>query len=414
MSRDETPQQTERRWLGWPSALLSLAYVFACYLGMGTPEGDEWWQPSGFLHRANWLGELNSDPFTGADIVALALPPTLLCVGVFAGTRSVLARTIAIAAMTCSALLGFYGLHAFGLWDLFGWQGTLALLATGLVVAITLTTPLIVGSVLRAPTAPRIGLLVALPLVAIATMRHATGSDPQLRLELSPWPAASIFGLDIVGYTLAGGYLALGIALAGGRARPALLALIGALAFAGWVVVQFGLQAPWLWLSLLFALVLGIVHWRLDADRRAAVVRSLLVGGTLLATTVFTGRALATGDHAHSRYVLAPRVIAALERHLAREQVYPDALEDLVAGGDLATVPSPRIGFAALYALGLLDSPAFDYQGLGSSYVLGFASAEWVQCAYTPPWIDEDDPEELDEEDIEEPWACPDTRPELW
>lgn len=414
MSSDRTARHTGRLWLGWSSALLSLAYVFTCYLGLATPEGDAWWQPNGFLHRSSWLGELNSEPFVGADVLALALVPILLCICVFAGTRSVVARTIAIAAITCSTLLNFYGLHAFGPWDFFGWQGTLTLLATGLVVAVALATPLIADSALRAPTALRIGLVVALVLAAIAAMRHMTGWDPQLRFNLSPWPAVSIFGLDMVSYALAGGYLALAIALSGGRGRSPLLALVGALGLGGWIALHFGLHAPLLWLMLPFALTLGISHWRLETDRRAALARSLLVGGIVLAAAVFTGGALASGDHAHSRYVLAPQVISALERYLAREQVYPDSLEELVEAGDLASVPRPRTGFGVVYTLGLLEPPTFDYQGLGSSYVLEFASAEWVQCAYTPPWIDEEELDEDELEEIDEPWACPDTRPDLW
>ncbi len=415
MSDAPADSRTLRRWLGWPGTLLSLAYVFTCYRGLATPEGDAWWQPAGFLHRSRWLGELNVDPFTGADVVAVALVPALLCACVFIGTRSVLARTLAIAAIICSALLSFYGLHAYNLWDLFGWRGTLTLLATGLVIAISLAAPLLADSALRAPTALRIGLLTSLALAAIVTMRHATGSDPQLRFNLSPWPAIPIFGLDIVGYTLAGAYLALALALAGGRAHAALLALAGAIGFGGWIAIRFGTDAPWpVLLVVLFGVPLGIAHWRLEAERRTALVRSLLVSGIALTTTVLAGRALASGDHAHSRHVLAPRVISALEHYLSREQVYPDSLEELVDSGDLASVPRPRIGFGTLYALGLLEPPNFDYQSLGSSYVLEFASTEWVQCAYSPPWIDEDEPEEDYEEDLEEPWTCPNTRPDLW
>ena len=83
-----------------------------------------------------------------------------------------------------------------------------------------------------------------------------------------------------------------------------------------------------------------------------------------------------------------------------------------IAGETLIHAVLPRIGFDTLFALGLLEPPEFGYRGLGSGYVLEFASTEWVQCVYTPPWFDEDEP--LGEDEAEEPWACPDTRPDLW
>ena len=410
--------------LGWVCALLAAAWAALTYRGLATPAGPAWWQPSGFLHQSTWLGELASVPFVGADVVVLALVPAALCVGVFRLSHSPGARTLSVAAVCCSALFGFYGLHAYFPWEFFGTSATAVLVATGLAAGLAATLPFHVDRTLRTPSLAerRVRAVsgAALALLAVAAMRHITGFDSGSRFNLSPWPAFSIFGIEFAGHAIAGSQLALAAALA---ARPvatnfpdlriaALLA--GGVIVSLWPIAEFGWGTAWIGLLVAtYGVPLLAIQRRLPVARQRELSAALGIAGIALAVTIATGKGLATGDHAHSRFVLAERVIDALAAYEQREQTYPDDLDELVAANDLREVPRPRIGFDLLYATELLEPPVFDYHGLGSSYVLEFASAEWVQCAYTPPWIDEDGPEELDEP-VEEAWACPDTRPDLW
>ena len=103
------------------------------------------------------------------------------------------------------------------------------------------------------------------------------------------------------------------------------------------------------------------------------------------------------------------RILDGLERHYAREQLYPDSLEELVAAGDLDALPSPAIGFRSL------GGADFHYQNFGTSYLLDFAAPRWVECAYSPPYAEE---EEEDDDGADEAlggsWSCPAEPPELW
>jgi hypothetical protein len=124
------------------------------------------------------------------------------------------------------------------------------------------------------------------------------------------------------------------------------------------------------------------------------------VGAALVLLPLFTGRALAEGDFAVSRFVRAQTLIDALSAHYSDEGEYPEELEQLIEGGQLDSLPVPRVGFGIYYDLGLLEPVSFDYRSLGSSYVLEFIATEWVMCAYNPPWADLE--EELEDEDEEE------------
>jgi len=122
-----------------------------------------------------------------------------------------------------------------------------------------------------------------------------------------------------------------------------------------------------------------------------------------VAAPVLAGEALAYADYAYTRDVLARRVIEGLER----EQLYPDDLETLLETGDLAAIPTPIQGF------GTNDQNRFEYHNFGMSYLLAYTATRWVQCAYTPPLVYEDE-EELGEDAGAEAWTCPSRRPELW
>ena len=82
--------------------------------------------------------------------------------------------------------------------------------------------------------------------------------------------------------------------------------------------------------------------------------------------------------------------------------------------GVLASLQRPTIGFDALY------DHDFRYRDFGSSFILEFAAPRWVECAYTPPYPeDEDDVDvaagEPDDGDLSSgAWSCPSTPPKMW
>ena len=107
------------------------------------------------------------------------------------------------------------------------------------------------------------------------------------------------------------------------------------------------------------------------------------------------------------------RVVDALEVYREQHQVYPDVLRELVPE-QLAAVPRPRIGLLR----GAGD--VFTYSGFGDSYLLEFSSVQWVQCGYSPPYTDPDDPNAAGlavgarDNALEGSWSCAEQPPPLW
>ena len=133
-------------------------------------------------------------------------------------------------------------------------------------------------------------------------------------------------------------------------------------------------------------------------------VATALVGIPLVA-----GQALAYRDYVVTRDVRAQTIIDALEAFYSREEMYPDALAELVAARDLDEIPTPRIGFDFFYDKG------FVYSSFGTSYLLEFIAPRWAQCAYNPPWEDEEEEgADFVDESLDEAWSCPSQPPELW
>jgi hypothetical protein len=110
-------------------------------------------------------------------------------------------------------------------------------------------------------------------------------------------------------------------------------------------------------------------------------------GAILLAIPLFAGRAWADFEYRATRQGSAQQVIDALAAYYEREGLYPEELDELVEIGDLRSVPQPRIGLPGL------TETDFNYQNLGSDYLLEFAAPGWIQCHYSPPWDEEEDDE---------------------
>jgi hypothetical protein len=130
--------------------------------------------------------------------------------------------------------------------------------------------------------------------------------------------------------------------------------------------------------------------------------------------------AIVERDYTFTRDSRAYGITEALQAYYDREEAYPDQLTELVDLGLLDAVPVPRVGFA------FIEEQEFVYQNFGISYLLEFSTPRWVQCAYNPPYQDEDEEgfeEELEDEldgelddegDLPGSWSCPSKPPELW
>jgi hypothetical protein len=153
----------------------------------------------------------------------------------------------------------------------------------------------------------------------------------------------------------------------------------------------------------------GTLGLAVDPEELWRRARAVAVGAALVAVPIVAGQALARLDYYVAREVHARAIFDALERYAERESVYPDTLEALVAAGDIEAVPTASMGF--------LNDTSFRYEDFGSSFIIEFAAPRWVQCAYTPPYADDDEAENAGAE-ADEPlggeWNCPSEPPELW
>ena len=405
------------RPLGWALLAFLVVYTAGIHQGLAPAPGGmptEWWHPTGFLRDAapvaGWVGR----PLLGTFMLTLpaAIATLLLCLA----TRSAVGRAIGTCSIVSVAIMGFYGLSgARRIWEFFHWRGSLVILATGVAVGCTLAAPWLAGRWLRLRSHWKLVSYAPVFFAVASIIRNATGTDENLFFNFSPWPAIPVLGLEIGCYTIVGlmiGAAAGLTAFAGAKPRLALRIVgfaSGAILPVIWFGSRFSQTRPpaLLALSVISAAILCLAliarggNRHLERRRRAI---HLAVGAALVAFPLLSGRALADRDYALTRHDRAQILIDALARYYRDEYEYPEHLSALVEGGYLAQIPKPRIGFQIYYDLGWLDPLEFDYQSLGSSYVLEFVSTEWVMCAYNPPWDDEEgDEEDGDEEDTSAP-----------
>lgn len=415
--------------LGWLMTGLLVAYMVLIHHGLGGTELGRiahFWQPTGFLRENEWA-EVLLDHW-GLGVLVFSLPAAVALLVAAWATRSAMARTLAICSFVCVILMAFYGLSpALSVWEFFHWRASVVILVTGIALGSTLAAPFLAGRILY--PAPRWPLLFYLPVFfAVASMiRNATGSDPSLYLNFSPWPAIPMLAFEVGAYTLAGLLFGLALGLVGSglaRGRRWLRALgfaAGALFPLFWFSARFGQPGfefgSWVVLGSGFVMFLvSLTRLRPAREEHLRRAALLFLGALLVTAPLIVGRAFADADYALTRHVRAQAVIDALASYQAAEGAYPEKLPALVDGNYIDHLPDPRIGFSIFFDLGWLERPQFDYRNLGPSYVLEFSSTAWVMCSYNPPWELEEDEEE-DPEDMDllgGAWNCPDDRPDLW
>jgi hypothetical protein len=430
MSQNE--EQPVHTPLGWILVISSLCYATFSYYGLGPPPGGlptDWWHPRTFMLDWPVVGGWVDRPALGA--VVLSLPAILLAVGVFFTTRSAVARAISLSYVFVVLFFGLAGFGAAGAWEFLSWRFTALMELSGLAIGFAIASPLLVRSWLRLPRSLQLVLYLPLFFVLMAAVRGATGTSEHLPFLISPWPTFTAFGLQtgvfvIVGFlfSVSLGVLSLSNGLAG---RPlAMLGLLIALALpALWMyfgVVPLGMGA-FLAVVAVSAMAIGLAQIGLDGgDRRERLQHRGLhlgLGAALTFLPIFAGGSLATADYALNRHIRAPKVIAALQRHMEQESNYPEHLDQLLEGSYIDEEPVPRIGFAFLSDLGLADEVNYRYNEYGSSYVIEFDSTLWIQCAYSGQYIfpeerDDYSAEELAEMEAESGWSCLAKQPNLF
>jgi hypothetical protein len=401
-----------RSALGWSLAIGCVLYALLVHHGIGPgPVGVDlrWYEPRGFLLRWGWL----SFAFESAPrlIVLLTLPAVALALAVVATTASALARAISLICAIATPLFLFYGDQATRVWEWFGWRGSAVLSLLAVCVGLPLAAPLLAASWLRLGWPLRVATYLPFAFAAVAFLRNATGTDPSLRFNLSPWPAVPVFGLEAAALFIAAWLLGVALGLRGiaewrrgpgGASRLVLGVVVGiavpiAILAAGARLSLFPFavgRGAYLASALVCALAIGLsasLGVRRDAERTR--LRSLYsgVGAGLVLLPILVGQAWARVDYFVTREQRAREIIDALQTWFDREGLYPDELDLLVESRDLAAIPRPAIGF------GFLNDDEFRYRSFGTSFLLEFPAPRWVECAYTPPFEDEDD----EEEDVE-------------
>jgi hypothetical protein len=337
------------------------------------------------------------------------------------------ARAISVICVLATPLFLYYGDRATPVWQWFGWRGSAVIAMLAVCIGLALTAPLLATSWLRLRWPLRTAVYLPFALGTIAFLRNATGTDPGLRFNLSPWPAVPVFGLEVAALVIATWLLGMAVGLRGvaewrrcpgGRTRLALATAVG-------IALPVGLLALGSELSL-FPFRIGrgaIVGTALvscvaiglaaslsaggASDEMRMRSRSSAIGAALLLLPIVVGQTWARFDYWVTREQRAREIIDALQTWLDREGVYPDELDELLETGDLAAIPRPAIGFA------FLDDGEFRYRNFGTSFLLEFPAPRWVECAYTPAFEDEEDDEGLGTE-LAESWSCPSKPPELW
>lgn len=426
-------------------AFLALAGVWYEFLGAGpTPSENPgtiaWWRPAGHALRleSEWLAPLQAiaadveqarhdgrqEPRGLIPLLLFALPPAALTVLGFFLFRGAVARVLILALGLALCAFSYYGWLDPETWQDFSWRWPAVLLSTSLFVALFALGPWLVRAARRLPLAAQLACGAAFVLAIYFLSIEVTGTNPALPWNLSPWPSLTLYGFLLGGLVLAVVELAAGVGLlargAGGAARTALAAAAAAALAAALHRLPFSTTGA----VQLAAVALPAAFLAAVAARRPGAPRALdfVTAGLLVLGAVELGRWQGEYFLAKSRDEIAPRVTEALERFRAENGSYPSELAQIVPRY-LPEVPLPRAGW--------LDSEdetfLYTYLG-GDNFLLEFPGVVWVQCAYSPPYVEaqEDEDEEGAEpgdvadgppgepEALEASWSCERKPPRLW
>ena len=134
----------ERRNWGWGLLALLLGYTLFAHQGLGLPKANAkptWWHPTGFLNDWPIIGSASETWWVGTLMVLI--PALLLGIGVLWGTRSAIARAMAITCVLVVAMFGFYGYQADGIWEFFHWRASVLFVSLAAAISFILLDTLL-------------------------------------------------------------------------------------------------------------------------------------------------------------------------------------------------------------------------------------------------------------------------------
>jgi hypothetical protein len=420
------------------AVFVGAAFLYYHLLGPGPTPSERgmqlpWWRPMGWAQQLEALAPLQtiSADFDIARHQGRVEPRGLIPFGLFAAPvllfaalgfrlfRSVGVRVLVSATTITLCAFVYYGWLDVETWRDYAWRWPIALFVTSLYLSLFALGPALVDAAASRPRALQaLGVLAfAVPIYLLST--EVTGTNPFLEWNLSPWPAITLYGFLLFGLLFGVIHLAAGLGLAAQErlgGAPGLATGVGSAAVVA--VLLRGIpfeQTTAVRIALLALGAGGLVAWVGwgRQERRAAL--PFLIAAALILASIKAGQWQAEYFQAKARDEIAPQLIAALERHHQEQDNYPLDLAGLVPKY-LPALPNPRVGWLAD------PGEDFTYTNLGDSFLLEFASVLWVQCAYSPPYVeeaDEDEPEDVaaggeDDRMLEASWSCERKPPRLW
>lgn len=402
---------------------LGLAVFYYYFLGAGPSPSEmfddlEWYRPRGWLLR--WDAMMSLAELADAEgperlipVYLFLIPPIALVVGAFLLFKSAVLRAFLFWLGMNIAIFAYYGITAERVWRFFEWRFLAVASSLAAVVTVILFGPSLLRALGKIPRAIAGVLLLALFAGVFMLQTEITGTDSDLRFNITPWPVVTVFGMLIIGYMLAALHIAAGAGLwvstktAGitGIAAGAILA--AALGVAGAFFVFSDPPAGMVFTFAIISLVYMVTARLLATGERTPPETSgvaRIAAGLIVFLIVGVTNEAAKSYQITARNETAQTVLIALEAYKKDHDEYPERLKHLVPDY-VDEVPRPQIGLI------LDEDDEFDYSNFGDSYALEFASVQWVQCAYSPPYEfaayddeDEEDEAEYEDEGAEEDW----------
>ena len=393
------------------AVVLAVFYYYFVGAGPGPselPEDLEWWRPQGWLLR--WDAMLQLAELADAEgperlipVYLFWIPPAALLASGLYLFKAALARSFVVWLSLMLAAIAYYGIEAARVWRFFEWRFTAVSASLIAIITACLFAPSLLRALLRIPRAITAVLLLGLFAGIFLLQTEITGTDANMRFNISPWPVITVFGMLYFGYTIAAFHLAAGAGLWLASRRP------GALGAAGGAVLAAGLAGlgcAWIFSDAepariaTFAGIGGaytlLAHALLrDTEPPLSPATARIAAGLLVVAMIGISNGVAVSNQIRARDDTAKQVLLALEEFKKANAEYPDRLRQLVPDY-LAEIPRPLIGLIRN------EDDEFDYSSFGDSYALEFASVQWVQCAYSPPYefaaYDEDEEEDAEDD----------------
>jgi hypothetical protein len=413
-------------------ALAGMLVGYYEFLGPGPGPSEfvedlEWWRPAGYVHTwevFSGLEQLAEEGGPGALIpVGLFwLPAVAMLVWGLRLFGSAVLRTLCTTCFFMLLIFPYYGYLADRAWLFFEWRSAAVAATFAGVMAAVLFAPSLLRAALGRSRALTAVALAAVFVGVFLLSTEVTGTDSDMRLNISPWPVVTLFGLLLLGNAIAVYHIAAGLGtwltaqLGGARGLAAGTIAAGVLAAALVGLTRQDQAFGALVVTAIIAASYALVRSRLGPESREEAARAglvVLAAGVFLFLAIQVSNRAAISFQKTARNETAMRLLVALEDFRDASGSFPNRLSDLVPDF-YEEVPRPRIGLI------LDEDDEFMYRNLGDSYVLEFSSVQWVQCGYSPPYDvakyseeDYEDEEEDFEDDYEEPLTEQEKDPEL-